>query len=490
MRPLEIAPQPILSLGRTATITANGIRYRLFRSIVTVVVVAVAVAFLMNILSESLIRRAIGERTRGRIVQLRRAAAWSADLTDPGTPEEILLRLGAAEPGDRTYREAAIMGRLSATEATAFHDGARLARRYLLFFSGLDYARRRALVHNTASTDIFDRLQDRAHMARLTEGLRVMRSVRLPGKLEEFQAFLGGWLELKERTLRVREARAAAIEAVKGKLAGRSIIEALADADGAFGQAIRDAGFALDPPVAAEVAEQARRTLEMRMLERTVATPEMRKAVAGYLDLLPGDVTVRTLWGLLRRPRSATWYLGKQREVGGEAASVPPDRAVELGRLYAEMTALSRAERLGTAAAGGFLGAGQRMGWLVIASMLVCVVGISNSMLMSVTERFREIATLKCLGALDGFIMLMFVFEAAALGIVGGIVGALLGTVLGVARMLVPFGGLALASLPAGDLLVAIGVSAVLGVVLAAVAAVYPSLKAARLAPMEAMRIQ
>src|SRR5262249_9292677 len=46
--------------------------------------------------------------------------------------------------------------------------------------------------------------------------------------------------------------------------------------------------------------------------------------------------------------------------------------------------------------------------WLVVMSLVVCTVGISNSMLMSVTERFKEIGTMKCLGALDSFIVKLF----------------------------------------------------------------------------------
>jgi len=54
MKQIQIAEQPWLGLGRTVAITADGIRYRLFRASVTVAVIAVAVAFLMNILGESL----------------------------------------------------------------------------------------------------------------------------------------------------------------------------------------------------------------------------------------------------------------------------------------------------------------------------------------------------------------------------------------------------------------------------------------------------
>ncbi|MCK4402075.1 ABC transporter permease, partial [bacterium] len=43
--------------------------------------------------------------------------------------------------------------------------------------------------------------------------------------------------------------------------------------------------------------------------------------------------------------------------------------------------------------------------WLVVLSLMVCVVGIANAMLMSVTERYKEIGTMKCLGALDRFII-------------------------------------------------------------------------------------
>src|SRR5438093_13182513 len=65
--------------------------------------------------------------------------------------------------------------------------------------------------------------------------------------------------------------------------------------------------------------------------------------------------------------------------------------------------------------------------WLVTLSLIVCTVGIANSMLMSVTERFKEIGTMKCLGAMDGFIVKLFLLEAGFLGIVASLLGWIVG---------------------------------------------------------------
>src|SRR5205814_4720501 len=65
--------------------------------------------------------------------------------------------------------------------------------------------------------------------------------------------------------------------------------------------------------------------------------------------------------------------------------------------------------------------------WLVVMSLIVCTVGITNSMLMSVTERFKEIGTMKCLGALDSFIVKLFLIEACLLGMTASLIGYLIG---------------------------------------------------------------
>ena len=136
---------------------------------------------------------------------------------------------------------------------------------------------------------------------------------------------------------------------------------------------------------------------------------------------------------------------------------------------------------------GGF---DNRTVWLIVVSFLVCVVGIANAMLMSVTERFREIATMKCLGATDGFIMINFILESVMQGLAGGVIGSILGFVLGTLRAWATYGNMAWQHFPLLHVSGMAGIALVVGVVVSALAAVYPAYVAARLAPMEAMRIE
>ncbi|HAR68039.1 MAG TPA: hypothetical protein DCR55_17825, partial [Lentisphaeria bacterium] len=148
------------------------------------------------------------------------------------------------------------------------------------------------------------------------------------------------------------------------------------------------------------------------------------------------------------------------------------------------------AAALGAGISGGFLGLGPRLGWLLLISMMVCGVGIANAMLMTVTERFKEIATLKCLGALDGFVMLTFVLEASLLGLAGGSVGSVLGMGIGLMRMTTVYGSRAISAGSVTEFLLGILAAVAVGILLAIAAAIYPSLRASRLAPMEAMRVE
>ncbi len=114
-------------------------------------------------------------------------------------------------------------------------------------------------------------------------------------------------------------------------------------------------------------------------------------------------------------------------------------------------------------------------------SLLVGGIGVMNIMLVSVTERIREIGLRKALGATPRVIRRQFLVEASTLGLVGGLAGAALGVVG--AEVLPHFISNKIAiSGPAT--IGAIAVAMVIGVVFG----VYPASRAARLAPIEALR--
>ncbi len=130
-----------------------------------------------------------------------------------------------------------------------------------------------------------------------------------------------------------------------------------------------------------------------------------------------------------------------------------------------------------------------RTRWIMIISLLVTVIGVSNAMLMSVTERFREIGTMKCLGALSAFIRQMFFLESCILGFVGSIAGALLGMMFSIIVFMFTYGfGLVMESLNFVSLSGYFGFSLVSGVLLAVIAAIYPASFASKMVPATALR--
>jgi len=131
-----------------------------------------------------------------------------------------------------------------------------------------------------------------------------------------------------------------------------------------------------------------------------------------------------------------------------------------------------------------------RQVWLVVMSLIVCGVGITNAMLMSVTERFREIGTMKCLGALDAFIVRLFLIEAAMIGILGSIFGLLLGHLAMLLIFCIKEGFSVPAKMNWLTMLTYLAVGLVIGTVLSLVAAVPPAVRAARMPPVTALQTE
>ena len=128
--------------------------------------------------------------------------------------------------------------------------------------------------------------------------------------------------------------------------------------------------------------------------------------------------------------------------------------------------------------------------WLVTLSLLVCVVGITNAMLMSVTERYREIGTMKCLGALDIFIIELFLLESAFQGLVGSLGGVILGCLFMTVSMMSSYGMEPLSVFPVMSVLKFGLYSLCAGLFLSIVGALYPAQQAAKMLPADAMRTE
>jgi len=125
------------------------------------------------------------------------------------------------------------------------------------------------------------------------------------------------------------------------------------------------------------------------------------------------------------------------------------------------------------------------MGGIVGISLLVGGIGIMNIMLVSVTERTREIGILKALGATRQDILLQFLIEALALCMIGGLIGVGLGYGLGalVATMLPGFPP---AYVPLWAVGLSFGFCAAVGIVFG----IIPAAKAAQLDPIDALRYE
>lgn len=232
----------------------------------------------------------------------------------------------------------------------------------------------------------------------------------------------------------------------------------------------------------------ALRPAEVRWYGSLDAAPSAARAVTDYEELLrdaSGVVVMGRSGGIIPDLTEAL-PMARQRVVAASNSRITISadagfRIVQLERELRqdEIERLERQEQMDRA----------RNIWIISISLLVTIIGISNALLMSVTERFREIGTMKCLGALSSFIRRIFFIESALTGLVGSIVGVLLGFLISYLIYSLTYGfGLVSASLSPGTLLFYMVISLIGGVIMSIIAAIYPATFASRMVPATALR--
>jgi len=123
-------------------------------------------------------------------------------------------------------------------------------------------------------------------------------------------------------------------------------------------------------------------------------------------------------------------------------------------------------------------------GGIAAIALLVGGIGIMNIMLVSVSERTREIGLRKAVGARSGAVLMQFLVEAIMLCFAGGLVGLLLAQMMAFGLTQIPGAGLEEAHIPVWAIVMAFAFSAAVGIVFG----MFPAIKAARLDPIDALR--
>lgn len=492
-RVIDVRKQRNLSLKQTLRLCVNGVAHRMVRSALTLAVVTLAVAFFMYLQTDNLIMQSVARRAQAALVFDRTAVRVLNNIEQKKTPGEHAAILAAAHnAADRSSLEVA--ARVSGQELAELEHLASLAAQeaaYLEFFDKLPTGKKMILVGKSKGRAVLRELSAEATFIDFEEELKPMHDVRVPGDTEALKTFLSDYASYETALSTFANAWNTQIEDLAQKrsaLSGEArssdwLLKANDQERRAWLAQVRESGFSLSDAQWTVILGQLESNAKTRNLVAELSKPEVmsawkktyRERKASSADEKISRVNEKKAMNLL----SESFTEEELKDIR--------TRYLKTRRLEGFMSKLAGrvdVDQYGEGKLGG------RQFFLLLISLVVCMVGITNAMLMSITERFREIATMKCLGATDRYILTQFMLEAGLQGALGGALGVLIGFLMGLIKNLLQFGSFALGGFPIGPILLGGLVSFLCGVILAKIASVYPSWSASRMAPMEAMRVE
>jgi len=469
MPKLEVKEQVPLSFRRLLEISLGSISYRLMRSVVTVSIIVLAIAFLAQIMMDGFLGRAARQTAQSRADKLAAYSRFLRQVSSVDADEPLVASFAKVQPSTAEYQN---LNRWGAGDTDRFIALSRQAQSYREFFDTIPLGRRVLLVQHLTGFAIFDWLAQPDHYRPFIEQLQRMPSLRLPAGLEQF---LTDWPWYRRQLSAVKSEYARVITGVG------NVDDQLAKQPVEFFKHLAAIGFAVDASTQADIVRGFEHQQRVRW---AFAQLKAQPIAAGWSrqfqePFSPGAALV----SCAKSPARIAWIAKTLGSLDTEKFRAVATEYRTDERL--QKTAQELLSRYGSANA-----LSERVLWLIVVSFLVCVVGIANAMLMSVLERFKEIATMKCLGARRQTIAFLFVTESVIVGVIGGIVGTVLGLIIVVVRHALAYGSVLFERFPTGDLALTFVACFCCSLLLAGIAAIYPALVAAKMAPMEAMRVE
>lgn len=492
-RTIDVRPQQTLSFQKAFHLVLRGIHHRLLRSALTMAVILLAVAFFMAMLAENVFIQSTNRGVQGEIAAHRQTPRILLLLYTPPHAVQLASDLaGMAEDLSKIHERARVTG-WEFEKVSALATDCRWEAIYLDFFDRMAMGKRMVLVKKRKGREIFQYLQDPKAFRGFSERMAPMRDLKIPAGMASFRAFLDRYDAYQERLHAFEVAWRKAIEAFAQKsaeLTGSTPIEewlceATPEQLEAWRRLVEASGFSLSPAT-------------LRLMQDFLQKSKLRQEVAAKLNEPDAKEAWRRVFRenisldqkMLRLHDPRVLEILPLQEGKGKIVRLEDLAAVSaMIRQEKELASLETLLAAKTEAKSGSVLSGRQI-FLLVISFVVCMVGITNAMLMAITERFREIATMKCLGATDGFILTQFMIEAACQGVAGGVLGLVIGLILAFLKGWLQFGSYLLRYFPVGDIVFCMVASLAAGVILAVLASLYPAWAASRMAPMEAMRIE
>jgi hypothetical protein len=453
-------------------------------------VVVLAVAFFMYLLTDNVYRSSLRTGVGDEIKQARKSTVLLNILLTKPTQKEFELMLAKSSVNPELKKMLVSVLKSDDNKISEMAELARSKKRYLRFFKDMKIGQRKLLIGRLTGDNIFLNLIEKKNFEKFKDDLAPMGNLKLPGGYDSFKSYLTDYKNyIKKRNQLHKEWNEAISYLLKQSsdiTGSRPLKEVLASDSPEdikkvqeFYKIINNAGFNISQADYNGIIKEMKKGKLKESIILKLNKPEIRSEWRGI-------------------------FKEKYKKISEKLRVLDDSRVIKLlkddfskeklemisreSRYEDELTDLEYKLDFGIARTKS--GLSNKDIYLLVLSFIVCMVGIANAMLMSITERFREIATLKCLGATDMFILVQITIEAALQGVAGGILGVIIGLIITTLKDSLIFGTRLFEYFPVSGVGMAMGVSLVAGVLLSVFASIYPAWKAAKMAPMEAMRVE